>query len=117
MAITLNTVSFNQDSYVSPNKAQYVSTNHTFSSKDILTLSRAAPKANGAFAGMAKSEAKRTKTVTLADGSKAEAIVYIGCSLPVGMAKADADSLRDDIADFGLTTSADELFWKHDINV
>lgn len=115
MAITLNTLAYNQDSFVSSNKVLYTGPDNTFSVKDQLTLSRTAPKATTTFAGVARAEAKRTKTVTLADSSTAEAIVTISCSLPVGMAKADADALRDDIGDFAISTDAEELFWDHDL--
>lgn len=115
MSITINTLAYEQDSNVSPNKVLYVGPSHTFSAKDLLSLARTAPKATATFRGVAKAEAKRTKTVTLDDGSTADAIVTISCSLPVGMAKADADSLRDDVGDFALLTEGDNLFWKHDI--
>lgn len=115
MSITLNTVAYSQDSFETPNKVRYVSPTHTFTAKDILSLSRVAPKPTPDFAGVARAEAKRTKTVTLADGSKAEAIVTISCSLPVGMAEADVTALRDDVGDFAISADAGSLFWKHDL--
>lgn len=115
MSITLNTLVYDQDSFVSGNKVKYVGPDNTFSEKDILTLGRTEPKATSTFAGVARAEAKRTKTVTLGDGSTAEAIVTISCSLPVGMAKADADALRDDVGDFAISANADTLFWNHDL--
>jgi hypothetical protein len=115
MSITLNTVVFNQDTFVSGDKVLYTSANNTFSSKDRLTLARTAPKASTSFAGVARAEAKRTKTVTLADGSQADAIVTFSVSFPVGMAKVTADALRDDIGDFAISAAAETLCWNHDL--
>lgn len=115
MAITLNTLAYSQDSFVTGNKVKYVGPDNTFSVKDLLTLGRTEPKSTSTFAGVARAEAKRTKTVTLADGSEADAIVTISCSLPVGMAKADADALRDDVGDFAISADAETLFWNHDL--
>lgn len=112
MAITLNTLAYSQDSFVSPNKVLYVGPSNTFAVKDQLTLGRTAPRATKENAGWSKAEAVRTKTVTLADGSKADAIVKVNCSLPVGMAKADADSLRDDVGDLAIAAYGENLFWK-----
>jgi hypothetical protein len=117
MSITLNTLVYNQDAPISANKIPYVGPSSSFAVKDIITLSRVAPKPTPTFAGVARAEAKRTKTVTLGDGSTAEAIVTISCSLPVGMAKADADALRDDVGDFAISTAGENLFWSHDLTV
>lgn len=114
MSITLNTLAYMQDSAANtPNKSTYTGPDNTFTTKDAIVLSRVAPKPTKDFAGVARAEMKRTKTVTLADGSTAEAIFYVGCSLPVGMAKADADELRDDTGDFAISADGDNLFWKH----
>lgn len=115
MAITLNTLAYNQDSFAAPNRVVYTGPSHNFSIKDTLSLARVVPKPVKDFAGVARAEAKRTKTVTLADGSKADAIVTISCSFPVGMAKADADALRDDVGDFAISTQGGDLFWAHDL--
>lgn len=115
MSITLNTLAYDQDSFATPNRVQYTGPSHTFSIKDTLSLSRVLPKPVNGFAGVARAEAKRTKTVTLADGTKADAIVTVSCSFPVGMAQADADALRDDIGDFAISAAGGTLFWKHDL--
>lgn len=114
MSIILNTVSYTEDSFMSADKVKYVGPDNTFSASDILTLGRVAPKPTSTFRGVARAEAKRTKTVTLDDGSTADAIVTLSCSLPVGMAKADADSLRGDIGAFA-SAEAETLFWNHDL--
>jgi hypothetical protein len=116
MPITLNTVSYDNDGNVGTDKYVYKSASHAFDSKDILSLARTAPKPTSTFRGVARAEAKRTQTVTLDDGSFADAIITISCSLPVGMADADADALRDDMGDFALSTECQELFLNHKIN-
>lgn len=115
MPITLNTLVYNQDAFVNPNAVDYTGPSHSFAVKDKISLSRTAAKPTSTFAGVAKAQAKRTKTVTLADGSKADAIVTIHCSLPVGMVKADADALRDDIGDLAISATGETLFWNHDL--
>jgi len=117
MSITLNTIVFTGDVYPSPEKYQYLASNHTFSSTNKLTLARTAPKATATFAGVARSEVKRTKTVTLADSTTADAIVTVNMSLPVGMAEADADAIVNDVADFLLAAGANDLYWNHNLNV
>lgn len=117
MAITLNTLSYNQDAFVTPNKLKYVGPDSTFSVKDEITLGRTAPKPTPTFAGVARSEVKRVKTVTLANGSTADAIVTLLTSLPVGMAQADAEALIDDVGDFAITADMSNLAWKHDLIV
>jgi len=115
MTITLNTLAYDQDSFVTPNKVKYTGPDHTFSVKDELSLSRVAPKPTTTFAGVARAEAKRTKTVTLDDGSSADAIVTISCSLPVGITTTDANALRDDVGDFAISADCTTLFNNHDL--
>lgn len=116
MSMTINAVSWTQDTFESPNKVRYTSPAHTFSVKDLITLARTAPKPTADFAGVARAEMKRTKTVTLADGSKADAIITISCSLPVGISATDADALRDDVGDWALEGSySGALFKNHDL--
>ncbi len=115
MTITLNTLAYNQDSFATKDKVVYTGPSHTFTTKDVLSLSRVAPKPTKDFAGVAKAEAKRTKTVTLTNGLTADAIITVSCSLPVGMAKADADALRDDVGDLAISAVGETLFWNHDL--
>lgn len=118
MAITLNTLAYDQDSFVSNNKVLYTGPSHDFSNKDTLSLGRTAAKPTTDFAGVARSEVKRTKTVVLNGDSAttAEAIVTLTTSFPVGMLETDADSLVNDVSDFGLAANGNSLYWGHDIN-
>jgi hypothetical protein len=115
MSLTLNTLVYNQDSFTSPNKVQYTGPSNTFASKDLISLGRTAPKPTATYAGNARSEVKRTKTVTTGTDLTADAIITVSCSLPVGMAQADVDALRNDVGDFLVSTEGGTLLWNHDL--
>lgn len=115
MTITVNTRAYNADR-IAADSVGYVGPAHTFSAPDTLILKRTAPKPSANFAGVSRVSAKFSRAVTLADASIATALVEVVTSLPVGMAEADVDLIRDDMGDFLLLTSADDLFLKQDIN-
>jgi len=115
MTITVNTRAYNADR-VAADSVGYIGPAHTFSTPDTLMLKRTAPKATSAFAGVSRVSAKFSRSVVLADATKGTAIVEVVTSLPVGMAEADVDLIRDDMGDFLLLTAADDLFLKQDIN-
>lgn len=115
MAITLNTKAYAFDSTQSPDKNRYTGPAHTYSVKDIFDVARVAAKPTADFAGVARSSAKFTRTLTLGDGSKATAIAEASFSIPVGATAADIDSLRDDLGDFLISTDGDNLVEKHDL--
>lgn len=115
MAVTLNTLAYNQDAFVTPNKVQYTGPGNTFQDKDLLTLGRVAPKPTADFEGMARTSVKRVKTITLADGSRKDAIIEVIASFPVGTANATIDAMRDDVGDFLISADAGTLMKNHDI--
>lgn len=115
MAITLNTLAYSQDSFVSKDKVLYIGPSNTFSVKDHLSLGRTSPKPTTTFAGVARAEVKRVKTVDIGGGNKADAIISVSVSLPVGMAQADVNALRDDVGDFLIGSEAGTLLWNHDL--
>lgn len=114
MAITVNTKAYNHNGNTA-DQATYTGPANTLTTKDMLILKTTAPKPTKDFDGVARRNAKFTRTVTLANGKTAEAKMEVISSLPVGMAEADVDSLRDDTGDFLLLQSADDLQWKGDI--
>lgn len=116
MTITVNTKDYTFDTNPAPNIGRHKGPAHTYQAKDYLDLKRTDPKPTADFAGVARAGAKFVRTVTLADGSKGDAIIDVNVSLPVGMAEADIDSLRDDTGDFLLSPAADDLFVKQKIN-
>jgi hypothetical protein len=115
MTITVNTKAYAFDTNPSADQGVHVGPSNTFASKDVLVLGRSAAKPTATYAGNARSSAKFQRTVTLGDGSTAIATAEASFSIPVGMAEADVDSLRDDLGDLLLLQAADDLVWKHDI--
>lgn len=116
MTITVNTKAYAFDTNPTSDRGRHVGPNSNFATKDYLDLARTAAKPTATFAGVARSSAKFVRTVTLADGTKADAIAEASFSVPVGMAEADVDSLRDDLGDLLIAQNGDDLVWKHDIN-
>lgn len=116
MTITVNTKAFTFDTNVTADVGRHTGPSHTFAVKDYLDLKRTAPKPTATFAGVARASAKFVRTVTLGDGSKADAICECNVSIPVGMAEADVDSIRDDMGDLLISQNGDDLFWKADIS-
>lgn len=116
MTITVNTKAYAFDSNPTPDIGRHVGPAQTFEAKDYLDLARTAPKPTTTFRGVARARAKFVRTVTLDDNTKADAIVEVSCSLPVGMSEANIDSLRDDMGDLLISANGDDLFYKHDIS-
>lgn len=116
MTITVNTKAFNLDSFASKDKVVYQGPGHTVNVKDVLSLARVAPKPTATFAGVARAEAKFARTLTLADGTKAEAIGTASFSIPVGAAQADVNALADDLGDLLISQNGLDLVWKSDVN-
>jgi hypothetical protein len=116
MTITVNTKAYNFDTNLAPNIAQYTGPANNFQVKDLITLKRTAPKPTKDFAGVAKSSSKITRTLTLADGSKADALIETSVSIPVGAVIADVDALRSDSAAVTSSAVGSDLHWKLDIS-
>lgn len=95
MSITVSTKSYNQDR-IAPDVISYAGPANTLSNSDVLEMKRVYPKPVKGFAGVAKPQEKLTRTVTLADGTKSDAILTISASLPVGIADADITALLTD---------------------
>ena len=116
MSITLNTKVYDLDATVDVNKNQYVGPNHSISSKDLMSLSRSRSTSNSASVpGYARAFAKFTRTVTVGD-LQMDAFAEMTITLPVGVAKSDADSIRDDLGDLLVSANGENLVWKQDIN-
>lgn len=115
MSLALNTLSYAQDAFMNPNKVQYTGPSNTFQDKDIIVLGRTAPKPTAVSEGVARSSVKRTKTVTLPDGTRKDAIIEVNCSFPVGTPTATIDAMRDDVGDFMISAEAGTLLKNHDL--
>lgn len=116
MSVILSTKSYNQDR-IAPDSIAYAGPANTLSTTDVLELKRVYPKPVKGFAGVAKPQAKITRTVTLADATTAEAILTISASLPVGIADADVTSMIADASSLLAleTAGTTSLFKKLDI--
>lgn len=116
MTITVNTKAYAFDTNTTPDVGRHTGPAHTFETKDYLDLRRVAPKPNGDFRGVARASAKFVRTVTLDDSTKADAIVEVNASLPVGMSEANIDAIRDDMGDLLISSNGDDLFFKQKIS-
>jgi hypothetical protein len=116
MSITISTKAYNQDR-IAPDSIAYTGPANTLSVSDVLELKRVYPKPVKGFAGVAKPQAKITRTVTLADTTTAEAILTVSASLPVGIADADVASMIADASSLLAleTANTTSLFKKLDI--
>jgi hypothetical protein len=95
MSITVSTKSYNQDR-ITADAITYAGPANTLSVSDFLEIKRVYPKPVKGFAGVAKPQEKLTRTVTLDDGTTADAILTISGSLPVGMSDSDITALLTD---------------------
>jgi len=106
MSLTVNAKTYTPDAFGS-NSVGYIGPLKTASVKDDLVLRRTAAKPTGTFSGVARSQAKLTRTLTLT-GAKTptwEVIADLTVSIPVGFAAADVDALCADLG--ALVASAD----------
>lgn len=99
MSLQFGSLTYTSDSY-GPSNVLYVGVAKTVSSKDDLNLSRIAPKPTPVFSGVARFQAKLTRTFTLTGSltPSADAIIQVNVSVPVGAAGAAIDSLVADFA-------------------
>jgi hypothetical protein len=101
MSLTVNLDTYSADSFGS-NSVGYIGPAKTSSTKDDLVLRRTAPKPTSVFSGVARAQAKLTRTVALTGAltPTGDQIADLSFSLPVGIAAADVDSLCDDLGAF-----------------
>lgn len=115
MAITVNTKSYSSYRQL-PDSNSLAGPANTASVRDLINYRRKFAVKTKDFAGVNRPGVKLTRTLTLADATKADAIIDISGSIPVGAANADILSLLSDAAvTLGLTDSQD-LFTKLDVN-
>lgn len=113
MSLTVSTKTYNQDR-VQPDSILYTGPANTLSTKDTIELKRVYPKPVKDFEGVARPAAKLVRTVTLGSGAKADAIVTISASLPVGIAPADVSQLISDTASLiGLEQAGTTMLMKN----
>lgn len=107
MAIVVNTKSYARDVSATGSSVPYKGPANTVSTKDQMDLARISPKPTSTFSGVARSEAKLTRTSTLTNAKSLtwDAIGKANITFPVGMSNADMDTFLTDFA--SLTASAE----------
>jgi len=107
MAITLNTKTYNFDTFVSSNKARYSGPAQSATIKDNIFLGKTEPKTLDAT-GTARTQVKVVKTVLI--GTTYRDIIFDGSvAVPVGALQADVDLVRDDFGDLMISATAGNL--------
>jgi hypothetical protein len=101
MSLTINAKTYTADLYGST-AVGYIGTAHTVSVKDDVRLARTAPKTTATFSGVGRTSAKLTRTLTLTGALTPtwDGILDIQCTIPVGAASADVDSMLNDMGAF-----------------
>lgn len=99
MSLTINAKSFTADGYAA-NATNYAGPAKTLSLKDDLRLAKTSPKATATFSGVARTQAKLSRTLTLTGAltPSHDVIMDLAVSVPVGAASADIDSAVNDFA-------------------
>lgn len=99
MSLTINAKAFTADS-LAANAVNYAGPAKTLSLKDDLRLARTAAKPTSVFSGVARTQAKLSRTLTLTGAltPSHEGILDLSISVPVGAASADIDSMVNDFA-------------------
>lgn len=115
MAITLNTLAYEQDSWVNENNVVYRGPSASHTVRDEVQLKRTPPKPTADFGGVARSTIRRAKTLTLSNGKTADCVFNVEVSVPVGAVEANVDALRDDIGDLLISATGGLVVNKHDL--
>lgn len=98
MSLSVNAKTYTADNF-GQNAVVYIGTGHTVSVKDDVRLSRVAPKPTATFSGVGKTNAKLSRTLTLTGALTPtwDGYVEIQCTIPVGFAGADIDTMLNDM--------------------
>jgi len=109
MSLTVNALSYAQDTQVTPDVQKYTGPAHSMSSLDTMTLKRSAPKPTSDHSGYAKAEAKLTRGMT--DGGTpatgvGNGILSVPISIPVDADRTEAETMINDLATWLLTAEA-----------
>jgi hypothetical protein len=101
MPLTVNAKTFTADK-IGPDSVGYIGPDHTQSALDDIQLTRTVPKPTTVFSGVGRTTAKLTRTETLTGAltPTGNGIVAISCSIPVGFASADIDSMLNDMGSY-----------------
>jgi hypothetical protein len=112
MSLTVNAKTYNADR-VQADAVGYAGPANTLTIKDQMKLSRVTPKPTPIFSGVARVEAKLTRTVALTGALTPSHDIIFGVpiSVPVGAASADVDTACNDMGAF-IASAAFKTFVK-----
>lgn len=98
MSLVFNAKTYTADQF-GPDAVGYYGAAHTLSVKDDLQLSKVPAKPTTVFSGVARTQCKLTRTVTLTGAltPTGQAILTVAGSFPIGMASADIDAFSNDL--------------------
>lgn len=98
MSLVFNSKTYTADNF-GVDAVGYKGASATLSVKDDLQVSRVPAKPTTTFSGLARTQAKLTRTLTLTGAltPTGQAIVTINLAVPVGAASADIDALCTDM--------------------
>lgn len=101
MTLSINAKTYTGNNY-GQNAVGYNGPAKTASVKDDVKLSQSAAKPTDTFSGLARTQAKITRTLTLTGAltPTGDAIMTIDVAVPVGYASADVDTLLNDMGAF-----------------
>jgi hypothetical protein len=110
MSLTVNAKTYVTDG-TTKDAVSYAGPLNTLSVKDIVRLARTAPKPTSTFSGVARSQAKLTRTLplTAALTPTADAILDIQAQVPVGAVAADIDTICNDMGAYVASASFKSL--------
>lgn len=117
MALTINTKTYNQDSWPTPNSVRYTGPSHSLAADDVVILKRIAPKPTATSPGVAKSQFKFVRTNT--DGTDTlsdKSYVTMDVSTSAAIAIGELQALMDDAGAAFASAHADSLVEDQDIN-
>jgi hypothetical protein len=115
MPLTINAKTYSADA-IQKDSVGYVGPLNTLSVKDQVRMARVAPKPTPLFSGVARVEAKLTRTLTLTGAltPNHDGILAIPISIPVGAASADIDAMLNDMGAF-LASASFKTFVKSQV--
>lgn len=101
MALVFNSKTYTGDKF-GVDAVGYIGAAKTLTVSDDLLMSRTPAKPTTVFSGVARTQAKMTRTLTLTGAltPTGQAILAINVSVPVGAASADIDALLNDLGAF-----------------
>lgn len=117
MSLTINAKTYSADSF-EKDQVVYKGPAHTSSIKDLMSLSRVEPKPTPSFSGVARAQAKLTRTHALTGvlTPAHDSISVLQHSVPVGASGADIDAICNDLGAFVASASYKDLLKKQLIN-